>query len=466
MQQKKYHRKEICSIFSLIFAIALLPALGFAQDAGQDPSKQKPAAQVAPNETANKDNQPTTPVALAWADSYIRQIGTAGLLAGTREGIGLGSIYIPSASVYGIVDQFESTNTIPGNTFTAAVLQGTLIYDHRIGRNSRIAIQYQPDMAISNGQVVGNFSNQNTSLDWLIYTRPRWNIKFTDGFRYSYTQQSVGMSYLDVNTSSGGLNTNNFLDGPTRSLSNYATLSVAYALSRRASISFSPNYTYAETGDGVNLDRAASYGGNVNWSYRLSERQTVGLQYSGELIHEAGLGNSTTTPNVPTDTVFHTFAGTAGRQISESLFVRGAAGITTSAASQNSRQWSFYGNFALVKKLGRSSLGLNYTRSDTLVSGLIASEYADRIDFTVQNQLTPRLIFTPGAGYLRQVQSGGFSGWYATSDVQYLLAPRAGLFLTFDYFRKNQSSNTLNLFSGNRNIYSFGLRWQPGRVAH
>ncbi|HKV62608.1 MAG TPA: hypothetical protein VJO16_11885 [Candidatus Acidoferrum sp.] len=465
MRHKTHHRKGIHSILSLILVITLLPALASAQDSGQDAGKQKPAAQTAPNQADNQTAQPASPVALAWADSYIRQIGSAGLLAGNREGIGWGSLYIPSASVYGIVDQFESTQTTPGATYNAAILQGTVVYDHRLG-SSRLAVQYQPDMAISGGRVVGNFSNQNTSLDWLIYTRPRWNVKFTDGFRYSYTQQSFGMSYLDVNTASGGVNTNNFLDGPTRSLSNYATLSVAYALSRRASISIAPNFTYAEIGEGQNLDRASAYGGNVNWNYRLSERQTIGLQYSGELIHEAGLGVSATTPNVPTDTVFHTIAGTAGRQLSASMFVRGAAGVTTSSAAQNSRQWSFYGNLSLVKQLGRSSLGLNYTRADTIASGLIASEYADRVDLTLVNQLTTRLTWSPGVGYLRQVQSGGFSGWYATSNAQYLLAPRAGLFLTFDYFRKNQSSNTVNLFSGNRNLYSFGLRWQPGRVAH
>ena len=79
---------------------------------------------------------------------------------------------------------------------------------------------------------------------------------------------------------------------------------------------------------------------------------------------------------------------------------------------------------------------------------------------------TGTVVFDTSGGYLRQVQAGGFAAWYASSDVQFLLAPRAGLFSTFDYYRKNQSINRNNLFSGNRNIYSFGLRWQPGRVAH
>jgi len=464
MQYKKYLRTSVWLVFTMILAAFLLPNLGSAQEGTQAAGKQKPAPQDA-SKDAGKDAEPASPYALAWADSYIRQIGASGLLAGNREGIGWGSLYIPSAAVSGIVDQFEGTSTTPAATYTAAVLQTTVVYDHRI-RASRLALQYQPSMAIAEGRVVGNFSNQNTSLDWLIYTRPRWNVRFSDGFRYYYTQQSVGLSYLDVNTVTSGVATNNFLDGPGRWLSNNAYMSVAYALSRRASIAVTPNYTFSEAGAGVNLTRGSSYGGSVSWNYRTSERQTVGVQYTGQLLHEAGPGTSTTTTSAPTDTIFHTIAGTAGRQLSATLFARGSLGVTTSVPDQNARRWFVYGTFGFVKQLGRSSLGLNYSRGDTLSSGLIANQYADRVDLTYQREISTRLNWSVGGGYLRQIQSGGFSGWYTTSDVQFLLAPRAGLFATFDYYRKNQSANTNNLFSGNRNIYSFGLRWQPGRVAH
>lgn len=464
MRHKNCLRVGSLQIFSLILAICSLPNLGLAQDAGQDAGKQKPAAQDASQDT-NSDATPASPYALAWADSYIRQIGTSGLLAGNRQGIGWGSLYIPSAGVSGIVDQFEGSGTAPGAIYTAAVFQTTVVYDHKIG-NGRIAVQYQPSMAISEGQVVGNFSNQNTSLDWLIYTRPRWNVRFSDGFRYYYTQQSFGLPYLDINTVTAGMTTNNFLDGPSRWLSNNAYMSVAYALSRRASIEITPNFTYSESGEGVTLERGSSYGGSVSWNYRMSERQTVGVQYTGQLLHEAGLGTSSLTTGAPTDTVFNTIAGTAGRQLSATLFARGSLGATTSALAQYTRQWFVYGTLGVVKQLGRSSLGLNYSRGDTLSNGLIANQYADRVDLTFQNQIALRLNWSAGGGYLRQVQSGGFSGWYATTDVQFLLSPRAGLFSTFDYYRNNQGTNTNNLFSGNQNIYSFGLRWQPGRVAH
>src|SRR5713101_920445 len=105
MQYKKQLRISNWLIFSLILAAFLLPNLGSAQEAGQTAGKQKPAAQDAPKDADNKDAEPASPYALAWADSYIRQIGTSGLLAGNREGIGWGSLYIPSAGVSGVVDQ-------------------------------------------------------------------------------------------------------------------------------------------------------------------------------------------------------------------------------------------------------------------------------------------------------------------------------------------------------------------------
>ncbi len=465
MQYKKYLRKGNWQIFSLLLAALFLPNLGSAQDASQDAGNQKPTAQGAPKDSDNKDAAPASPYALAWADSYIRQIGTSGVLAGKREGIGWGSLYIPSAGVSGIVDQLESTSTAPGTTFSEAVLQTTVVYDHRIG-TSRLALQYHPNIAIAEGQVVSNFSNQNTRLDWLIYTRPRWNVRFGDGFRYDYTQQSIGLSYFDVNTATSGVTTNNFLDGPSRLLTNSASLSIAYALSRRASIVITPDYTFSESGMGATLARGSSYSGTVNWKYRTSERQTVGVQYLGQLLHEAGRGISTSTTGASTDTIFDTIAGTAERQLSGTFFAGVALGITTSSLAQNTRQWSFYGTFELLKQLGRSSLGLKYSRGDTLSYGLIANQYADRVDVTYQRQLGRRLNWSAGGGYLRQVQFGGFSGWYATSDAQFLLAPRAGLFAVFDYNRKNQAANTHNLFIGNRSTYSFGIRWQPDRVAH
>src|SRR5216683_598360 len=146
MQSKKHLRISIWLIFSLILAAFFLPNLVSAQEAGQATGNQKPAAQDASKDADNKDAEPASPYALAWADSYIRQIGTSGMLAGNHEGIGWGGLYIPSASVRGIVSQLEGTSAAPVATYTAAIFQTAVVYDHRIG-TSRLALQYQPNIA-------------------------------------------------------------------------------------------------------------------------------------------------------------------------------------------------------------------------------------------------------------------------------------------------------------------------------
>jgi hypothetical protein len=452
-----HSKRRICLNFWLTMVVVLaLPSLMGAQESGQDTRKDKPVEQDASKNMANPDNAPATPVGLAWANSYIDQIGTSGVLAGNREGIGWGSLYIPTAQLNGIVEDFGATSTQPSNVFTGAVLRGTVVYDHRLG-SGRIAVQYEPSIAFAEGQVIKNFSNQNTNLDVLVYSRPRWNVRFGDNFRYYYAQQSFGFPYFDVNPATAGSVTNSFLDGPSRWLSNTASFSVAYAISARSSITITPNYKYSESGVGANLERGTSYGGDVNWNYRLSERQSLGVVYSGQLIHEALPTSSAT------DTIYNTLAVTVGRQLSPTWFVRGALGATTSSMTLSQRQWSGYGEFGLVKQFSQSSLGINYSRGDTLSTGLISNQYADRIDLTYRNQMNQRLNWEAGGGYLRQSGSGGSSGWYASANAQFLLAPRAGLFATFEYAHKDQNVSTANLYSGNFDIFSFGLLWQPGR---
>jgi hypothetical protein len=453
----------------IVLAITLLNSYpGWAQEAGQDTGKDKPASQDTSKKTGASGEEPASPVEFAWADSYIHQLGSAGLLAGNRQGIGWGSLYIPSASATGLLDKVEGSSTAPGSSYESAIFQAAVVYDHKIG-GSRLAIQYSPSVAIENGQVVGNFSSQNASLDLLLYSRRRWSVRFNDTFSYYYAQQSFGQPYFDVNPSNSHTVTNNFIDGPNRWLSDTANLSVSYALSRRASISVAPNFTFSEGGTGVDLNRAASYGGSVTWNYRTGERQTVGLLYYGQLIHE-GFPIATIPPTTGTsDTIYNTIAGTIARQLSATWNVRGALGATTGTTAQTPpipRQWSFYGSFGVVKQMKRSSIGLNYSRGDTLSSGLISSQYADRVDISYQYEVVRRLYWTAGGGYLRQVQASGFSGWYVSSDVQFLLAPRNGIFAFFSYSRKNQAQNTRGLFAGDVDFFSFGLRWQPGRISH
>lgn len=461
-----HHSLFGCLKLTALALFLLTPISSQAQATGQAPGKSDPAQDTS-QKPENSAAEPASPVGLSWANTYFYQIGSSGLLAGNRAGIGWGSLYIPSASVTGLVDRFAGTSTQPGTNLDAAILQTSVVYDHKLGA-SRLAIQYAPSLAIANGQVIGNYSNQNATFDLLVYARPRWNVRFSDAFSYDYNQQSFGYPYFDVNSATAGSVTNSFLRGPRSWLTNSATVSVAYALSKRASISIIPHFIFSQSGTGATGTHADSYGGTVNWNYLTSERQSVGVEYTGQLIHETPPGTSLPSISAASDNLFHTVAVTTARELSATWVVRGALGATTSwfsQGAQNLQQWSFYGALGVVKQVRRSSIGFNYSRGDTLSDGLISGGYADRFDVVFQDQLTKRVNWRFGGGYLRQVQLGGFSGWYASGDVQFLLAPRAAIYSFLDYTRNNQSVNTNSLFAGHGDVYSFGLRWQPSKIA-
>lgn len=460
----KSNRKASSGLWLTVLFLAIVmavPRLAGAQDPSQDPGKSGTTGQNASKPTTNSDNSaPATPMGLSWSNTYINQIGTSGVLAGNPQGIGWGGVYIPMAELSGIVENFGTSSAQPGGVYTEGVLRGTVVYDHRVG-SGQVAIQYEPSLAFADGQIIKNFSNQNTNLDVLIYARPRWNIRFGDSFRYYYSQQSIGFPFFDVNPVSGGSITNSFLDGPSRWLSNLTSFSVGYAISARSSITIVPRYLYAESGTGASLDHANSYGGDVSWNYLASERQTFGVYYTAQLIHEGF-----TSPSPATDTVYNTLAGTVGRKLSATWFVRGGLGATTSAQSNGRREWQTYGSFGLVKQFARSSLGINYSRGDTLVTGLISSQYSDRADISYKSKIAQRFDWGVGGGYLRQTGSSGSDGWYGEANAQFLLAPRSGLFSTFHYTHKYQHVTTANLYDGDFDLYSFGVLWQPGRLSH
>jgi hypothetical protein len=468
--QPKQRKSFIISFLPILISLCTLvmPKLASAQQGQQSSSQDASGTQSTKNADDTKDSsQPLTPVGITWTDAYIRQIGYSGILAGSREGVGWGSLYIPTASVTGVLETLDTTAGQTGGTFTATLFQATVIYDHKLGGGSRLALQYSPSMALADGRVVGNFSNQNTNLDILLYERPRWNIRFSDSFSYYYSQQDGGFPFFDVDAESSGIISNIFLTGPERWISTTATGTIAYAISARSSISIHPSYTFSESGVGANLSRANLYGGTADWNYLVSEHQSVGLQFGGEVLQESGLG--TLAPSA-SETNYYTVAGTATRQIGPSWRVGGSAGITISSiplTTSNQRQVFFNGSLMVLKQIGRSSsLGLNYSRAGTVASGLISSSYADRVDLTFQNKLGRRFDWRVGGGYLAQVNSGGLSAWYATSNAEFLLIPRAGIFATATYTRTHQDINVTRLFHGNTDLAFFGIAWRPTRIVH
>jgi hypothetical protein len=455
MSRRNYERLAV--LFALSFALAMLvPIFAVrAQDTGQTSPSQKPPADSSKAQDQG-EQQPAAGAAITWANNYFHEIGSAGVLAGSPEGLHWGKFYIPSADAMGAVERLETTGVAGTDIESEALFSAMLVYDREFKTN-RIAIQYRPRLAVANGQVQKDFSNQNVSLDMILYSRPRWNVRFGNNFQYYYTQQSLGALYLSVDAVSSSTVSNFFVDSSNRWMSNNAFVSVSYALSARTSITVTPSYIYSESGTTTTVSRGQSYGGSVSWSHQTSARQSVGIQYSAQEIHEGGSSAS--------DATYQTIAGTLERQLAPTWLLKGAAGATRTTYSIGSDQIFAYGNFSLVKRFVRSAMALNYVRGDSFANGFISNQYTDRVDLTYQAQIGRRWNWAAGGGYLRQVQGGGFGAKYATGQLGYLMAPRAGIYATTNYVRKNQTGNSSGLFSGNSDIFSFGISWQPVKAA-
>jgi len=458
--------KNFCSSWktwgaAVLLGVLSLPTSAWPQDESQSSNPQKPADQNSQQTPPpqNQDTTPVSPMGIEWGNTYFHEIGSAGLLAGNPQGLHWGRLYIPQASINGVEQHFQAQGTGGGvsGSSSFALFQTLVVYDRQFSKN-RLALQYQPDVAIQNGQVATNFNNQTASVDWILYSRPRLSIRFSDSFSYYSSQHNVTAQYFVVNTTSPITLTGNFLEGPSRWISDGVNLNIAYAPSARTMITILPRYTFSENGEGVNLNRGIAYGGTISWTRLLSARQSVGLEYSSELIHQGR--------TVVQDTIYQTFAGTFQRQLSPTWHAGFAAGATTSTTSGTSasRQWNFYGTASVSKTFRRFIAALSYDRSNSFAYGYISSTYADRVDATVQAPLGRRLSLGAGAGYIRQVVPAfGFQAKYGTGHAGYLLAPRAGLSATFDYARKFQGSNGVGLFAGTFDLFSYGILWQPRR---
>ena len=441
-----------CRLLSIFLVTLALPCFAYAQEQNPPGNKGNPASSDSSDKTQNKDVESANPLGAAWSNTYIRQIGTAGLLAGNPTGLHWGRFYIPTADVRGVVDKLDESNGQINDVLVRTLFEGTMVYDREFKRN-RFSIQYRPRLAIADGHVLKDFSSQNTSLEMIVYSRPRWSVRVGDAFQYYYTQQSMGNLYFDVDSITSTTLTNSFVDGPGRWLSNSASVHISYAISQRSSISVSPRYSYVESGVGANFNLGQLYGGDVSFNYQTSARQTVGLEYSSQVIHR--------TSNSGSDSIYQTVGGLLERQFSPGFLVKGALGMSTASFGGNSRQWYVYGNFGLVRIFSRSSLALSFSRGDSFSDGLISDQFNDRIDLTYRAQLNRRLTLSLGGGYLRETVTGGFEAKYADAQMDLLAAPKFSLYLFAGYARKNQGTNSFGLFAGDQDLVTFGLRWQP-----
>jgi hypothetical protein len=405
------------------------------------PNNKDPKDSSQKNSDAGTDTSATsTPISV---------LGGATPLSGATGPLRWGDFFVRAVSFTELYDQVDYVGLTAPNKFSrnASLFQADLAFDH-LTRHGHFALQYTPRVAVVEGQVYADYSNQNVALNLLYDLSPRWMMDVHDRVVYLSTQDVFSTFYVDANTQSGTTIQNNFLDGPGSLLNETAAVAFHYRWSPRTSISFEPSFSYLRT-TGFQSPTLSShvYSGAASLSYQLTPRSTLGVFFHTDQVELSGIEGRTQ---------IYSSGLSYSRQIGEFWRVSGSFGALRNPASGTISPWTFDASGSLTRGFRRGSLGVVYNRD--LAQGYVTNNYADRVDGFVSWGVTRVLQWRSSVGYQRESSvNNPITAKYTVNGFQLHLAPRVTLFA--DYTYRVQDGNVAQILSGHRNFLSGGIRW-------
>jgi hypothetical protein len=429
----------------------------------QEPTPQPPPPQPPVTDTKNQQNTDQSsnsagdssaldhPVAVTSTTPPVRQVSGAGFLGQSTSPLRWGPLYVSYIQFAEILSEGDSFNGQQNFANEASQISADIVLDKEF-HNARIALQYVPRMTILNGQVLGDFVNQDTGADLVFAITPRLSLDVSDHFIYYRSKDSFADIFLSSDPVSGTTLQKDFIQTPASWLSNSVAAAFNYSLSARTRISISPNYTYATTSGAATATTFPSvneYGLNANVTHDLTASSGVTANYSEQTDV---LGGSSF------KTIYQSFQGGYYHSFRGGWSLSGSFGLIT-ANFQTGRNWSESGSGSVVKELRRSRASIAYYRGHSL-SGYVSQGFSDRIDASYQLYAGRRWTMGGGLGYLRDVgTSNGIWGKYGEANVSFGLTSTFSLFGSYVY--KWQAANNSLVFSGNTNYLRCGIQWTP-----
>lgn len=465
----------------LLFAVALLlvAAPTFGQDTSQTSKDQQ--GTDSPGQTTGQPQQPDatsitppdTSAATLPDNLQFSKVGSSNFLeAGIRGPIHLGPIYADSASITfasGGGVKLNSQNQLASTTDTFVLFQTTVVYD-KLFQNGRLAIQYDPQLAIVNGQVQSDFSNQFLSLSTARNISPRLSLGVADSFSYLNGNVLFGGVNANVNLTTGQAFQQPFLQTSETFLNNVFTVTAGYKLNGRDQLNFSPYFQYENTsvqgntqGQIPNPDQDAyTYGGTLNLSHSLSETKSVGAYVSFD--HRQITGQQAAQQN----TLYESFGVSYSQHFSPTLVLALSLGAGTSGSSgavgsgSSQRLWTTTGTVTVRKDFVSSSISADYYRGIS-IGPVLSGGYTNRVDGTYSRSFHYRWQMSLGASYQGDFGIGStntLSGSYVNATASYRLARRLNWTSMYSYRFESQSAGGTNIGS---NFFSTGITWTIGR---
>ena len=383
----------------------------------------------------------------------IQELGHGTWLSPSLSPLHWGSLYIGSAQFTQAYEDIRFTG-FPDSIIRTSLFGTSVVYDTAI-RGNHLALQWQPQIAIINGQFQNGLNNESLGAAYATAVTPRLTVTLQDHFGYlPLSNVYLGSIFSPTQTPNLQSVQNPFLQGPGSWLTNTASASVAYALTERATLTVTPSYVYVHSYDSnaAGFLGSKQYGGSASLNYELDERKTVGLFYSENVV---------TFDNVASTVPYISFGASLTDQVSPTWFINGSIGAAPSTYGTSRTIWSMSGYVDVQKRFERSTATLTYSR------GLSLNQYSsqsltDRADLNYSIQLTRKLSAGAGIGYQRVAGPPLFSGEYGSAIVGYQLLPSVGISL--DYLYANQVGDNVQIYSEKQNSAFVSLSWVPPRL--
>ena len=453
---------------ALLAASLLTPSLVRAQDGpatlNQDPNADTQTA-GANQDTPTDPGQPPVPAYVA-GGNIVHQLGRANPL-GEGGPMAWGPVSVRDAQVsefYGNTTFYNVPGPIPNQSVTATVFESTVAFD-KLFDHYHLTLQYKPTMYIDNGTVSYNAS-QATALETLFRLNDRWNLTVKDDFSYYASQRVITNLGLDLDYETLATAESPFLNGPGTTLYNATGGTFSYLWSPRTIISFGPDFVYERSTGALaagELETAKYTGGTFDVAHFLSAFSKIEFAYNVEyatLTDTVPKGEPT-----PGNGVLQDFHGTYYRNLSPTLKFEAGAGVATGTGTASAGT-SLELDAGVTKTYQRAEFAVVFSqgRQFSGAIGVITNQATDRVDGLMRIYLTPRLITTTTSSYFTTIGSGPtLSGYYATTQLGYQLAPHVSLVGTGSYI--SQSGDNVFEVNANRYLVSVGIHWDAAAPA-
>jgi hypothetical protein len=453
--------KHLKNSLLYLTATVLLGSLPPAAQGQENPEPPKPAAQAYPPLASGEEGVSPEPRAPALKPDDNPLTGVQDLTLGTRESR---SYWVPG---FQFSNTFQNNGPSSGKSEdwnSVSYFLGSLsIYDS--WRRAQLTVNYTGGGSeSSSSDLLNSFYHQlalTQQFSWW-----RWRLLFTDQFSYlpetpfgfggvsTISIPGVGAS---IGTGLPGVQGNyspsqSIFTGSGSRYSNSSIVQVEYRVSPRTSLTAAGSFGFLRFTKAGNIENNDA-SGSLGYNYRLSERNTLGLQYRFSDFRY--LGN----PQALKD---HVGQLAYGRKITGRMALDVFAGSDVTMfrvpIGGATHQVAFSGQATLNYNFAKFRVWLTYLHGLSNGSGVLIGSNTDQVQTQFSRQLARKWQGSAGFGYAKNRQiTGGviksspqdFDTWFGSAGLNHPLGRTASFSLNYTgRFQSGRQQFCVNLNCG------------------